>query len=49
MIDKYRNKDTESEFVSAEIFTNESKSLMKIVDLDVDIQVSSIFGLKFGL
>ena len=41
MIDKYRNKDnTESELVSAEILTNDSKSLMKIVDLDVDIEVS---------
>ena len=40
MIDKCRNKDMESELVSAEILTNDSKSLMKIVDLDVDIQVS---------
>ena len=40
VIDKYRNKDMESELVSAEILINDSKSLMKIVDLDVDIQVS---------
>ena len=49
VIDKDGNEDTESKLVGAEIFNDEDKPLGKIVDLDVDFQVSSIFGLTFGL
>ena len=49
VIDKHGNEDTESELLGGEIFSNENKPFAKIVDLDVDFQVSSIFGLKFGL
>ena len=49
MIDKNGYENTSSELLGAEIFTNENKSFAKIVDLDVDFQVSSLFGLRFGL
>ena len=49
VIDKNGNKVTNSELIGAEIFTNEKKPFAKIVDLDVDFQVSSIYGLKIGL
>ena len=35
--------------IGAEVFSNENKPYAKIVDLDTDFQVSSIFGLRFGL
>ena len=49
VIDKNGNEDTSSELLGAEVFTNENQSFAKIVDLDVDFQVSSLFGLRFGL
>ena len=49
VIDKNGNEDLSSELLGAEIFTNENKPFAKIVDLDVDFQVSSLFGLRFGL
>ena len=48
MIDKYGN-EANSELIDAEIFSNEKKPFAKIVDLDVDFQISSIYGLKIGL
>ena len=49
VIDKNGNEDTSSELLGAEVFTNENKSFAKIVTLDVDFQVSSLFGLSIGL
>ena len=49
VIDKNGNEDSTSELLGAEIFSNDNEPFAKIVDLDVDFQVSSIFGLKFGL
>ena len=49
VIDKNGNEDTSSELLGAEVFTNENKPFAKIVDLDVDFQVSSLFGLSIGL
>ena len=36
-------------FEGAEIFSNVEKPLAKIVDLDVDFQFTTIYGLKFGI
>ena len=49
VIDKNGNEHVDSELVGAEIFSNEDKPPGKIVDLDVDFQVTSLFGLRFGL
>ena len=49
VIDKMGNEHMDSELVGAEIFSNENRPLGKIVDLDVDFQVTTLFGLKFGL
>ena len=49
VINKNGNEDPSSKLLGAEIFTNENRSFAKIVDLDVDFMVSSLFGLRFGL
>ena len=49
VINKHGIEDVNSELIGIEIFSNAKTPLAKIVDLDVDFQVSSIYGLKFGL
>ena len=49
VINKHGSEDVNSELIGAEIFSNAKTPLAKIVDLDVDFQISSIYGLKFGL
>ena len=49
VIDKDGKENTNSELLDAKIFSNEKKPFGKIVDLDVDFQISSIYGLRFGL
>ena len=38
-----------SSLLGAKIFSNENQPYAKIVDIDVDFQVSSLYGLEFGL
>ena len=38
-----------SPLLGAKIFSNENRPFGKIVDIDVDFQVSSLYGLEFGL
>ena len=49
VIDHNGNNDPKSPLIGAELFSNEEKPLAKIVDLDVDFQLSSLYGLKVGL
>ena len=49
VIDKNGHEDETSELLGAEIFSNDNEPFAKLVDLDVNFQVSSIFGLTFGL
>ena len=49
VVDKYGNEDKSDELIGAEIFSNENKPFAKIIDLDVDFQVSSLYGLSLGL
>ena len=49
VVDKYGHEDKSNELIGAEIFSNENKPFAKIIDLDVDFQVSSIYGLSLGL
>ena len=46
VVDKYGHEDKSNELIGAEIFSNDYKPFAKIVDLDVDFQVSSIYGLS---
>ena len=39
----------DSSLLGAKIFSNENRPFGKIVDIDVDFQVSSLYGLEFGL
>ena len=39
----------DSPLLGAKVFGNENRPFGKIVDLDVDFQVSSLYGLEFGL
>ena len=39
----------DSSLLGAKIYSNENKPFGKIVDIDVDFQVSSLYGLEFGL
>ena len=39
----------DSSLLGAKIFSNENRPYAKIVDIDVDFQVSSLYGLEFGL
>ncbi|XP_065908873.1 uncharacterized protein [Dysidea avara] len=39
----------DSPLLGSEIFSNNNHSFGKIVDIDVDFQVSSLYGLEFGL
>ena len=38
-----------SPLLGAKVFSNENRPFGKIVDMDVDFQVSSLYGLEFGL
>ena len=40
---------TDSPLLGAKIFSNENRPFGKIVDIDVDFQVSSLYGLELGL
>ena len=39
----------DSPLIGSEIFSNKNRPCGKIVDIDVDFQVSSLYGLEFGL
>ena len=39
----------DSSLLGAKIYSNENKPFGKIVDIDVDFQLSSLYGLEFGL
>ena len=39
----------DSSLLGTKVFSNENQPFGKIVDIDVDFQVSSLYGLKFGL
>ena len=49
VIDADGNSVASSELVGAELFSNDMRPLSKLVDLDVDYQISTIYGLKLGL
>ena len=41
--------EIESPLLGARVFSNEERPFAKIVDIDVDFQVTTIYGLEFGL
>ena len=49
VIDCNGYNDPKSSLIGAEFFSNQEQPLAKIVDLDVDFQLSSLYGLKVGL
>ena len=49
MIDSGGNEIIISSLLGAELFSNQVQLLAKLVDLDVDYQISTLYGLKLGL
>ena len=49
MVDNNGKDILDSPLLGAKIFSNEKRPFGKLVDLDVDFQVSSLYGLEFGL
>ena len=49
VVDEDGNKVLNSPLLGARVFSNEDRPFAKIVDIDVDFQVSSVYGLQFGL
>ena len=49
VIDSGGNKIVTSSLLGAELFSNQIQPLAKLVDLDVDYQISTLYGLKLGL
>ena len=49
VIDKNGMEVEHSELLGTEVFSNTKEPFAKLVDLDVDFQVTTLFGLKFGL
>ena len=48
-INKIGEEIPDSPLLGAKIFSNENRPFAKIVDIDTDFQVSSLYGLEFGL
>ena len=49
VIDKDGKEDSVNPLLHGRIFSNDEGPLAKVVDLDVDWQVSSLYGLNFGI
>lgn len=49
VVDEKGSIDVNSPLLGSRVFGNEKRPFAKIVDIDVDFQVSSIYGLEFGL
>ena len=49
VIDAAGNSIASSPLVGGELFSNNMRPLAKLVDLDVDFQISTLYGLKLGL
>ena len=49
VIDSGGNEIVTSSLLGAELFSNQVQPLAKLVDLDVDYQISTLYGLKLGL
>ena len=49
VVDRDGNKVSNSPLLGAELFSNRERPLAKIVDLDVDFQISTLYGLNIGL
>jgi peroxiredoxin len=49
VIDCNGNEIDTSSLLGAELFSNQVQPLAKLVDLDVDYQISTLYGLKLGL
>lgn len=49
VVDQSGKKNPSSPFMGARVFSNDEGPLAKIVDFDVDYQVSALYGLKFGI
>ncbi|XP_065887043.1 uncharacterized protein [Dysidea avara] len=49
VVDETGNEIPDHPLLRAVVFTNENRPFGKLVDLDVDLQFSSLYGLEFGL
>ena len=49
VVDRDGNEVSNSPLLGAELFSNQERPLAKIVDLDVDFQISTLYGLNIGL
>lgn len=49
VVDENGNEVQNSPLLGARVFSNEDRPFAKIVDIDVDFQVSTVYGLHFGL
>ena len=49
VIDSHGNEVVTSSLLGAKLFSNQVQPLAKLVDLDVDYQISTLYGLKLGL
>jgi len=49
VVDENGREIPDHPLLKAEVFTNENHPFGKLVDLDVDMQYSSLYGLEFGL
>ena len=49
VVDKDGKEVSNSSLLGAELFSNQERPLAKIVDLDVDFQISTLYGLNIGL
>lgn len=49
VVDRDGNEVSNSPLLGAELFSNRERPLAKIVDLDVDFQISTLYGLNIGL
>ena len=49
VVDENGNEVQNSPLLGVRVFSNEERPFAKIVDIDVDFQVSTVYGLHFGL
>ena len=49
VVDRDGKEVSNSPLLGAELFSNQERPLAKIVDLDVDFQISTLYGLNIGL
>ena len=49
IVDQSGKEDRNSPLMGARVFSNNKRPLAKLVDLDVDFQVTTLYGLKFGI